>query len=104
MVLGEALEQHPPVAGAARVQLGGGGGAILGQPFDVEDASGVGEPVAPERPRVAEHVEVDREPRQRPNLRQSATPTATPTASIRTSQTDPTRPVTKCWCSSSETA
>ncbi len=60
-VLGVALEQRPPVAGAARVELGRRRGAILRQPFDVEHARGVVEPVAPELPRIAEHVELDRD-------------------------------------------
>ena len=69
-VLCVALEQRPPVAGAARVELGGCRGSILGQPFDVEHARGVVEPVAPELPRVTEHVELDRQ-RHRVTRRQS---------------------------------
>ena len=59
-VLGVALEQRPPVAGAACVELGGRRCSILRQTFDVEHARGIVEPVAPELPRVPEHVQVDR--------------------------------------------
>jgi len=83
-VLREALQQRSPVAGAARVQLCSCRGSVVGQSFDVENAGGVGEPVAPQRAGVAEDVELDRQS-HRPYLRQSETPSATPTASIRTS-------------------
>ena len=102
-VLGVALEQRSPVAGAPGVELGRRGRSILGQAFDVEHARRVGEPVAPERSRVAEHVELDCKP-QRATRRQRATPIATPALSIRTSSGEPTRPATKCWCSSSDAA
>ena len=61
-VLGEALEQRSPVARASLVELRRRCGAVVRQPFDVEHAGRVCEPVAPERPRITEHVEVDREP------------------------------------------
>ena len=70
MVLGEALEGDAPVADAGlgpAVELGRGGGAVVRQRVRVERRDGgeaprgVGEEVAPERPRVAERVEVDRD-------------------------------------------
>ncbi len=68
-VLGEALEGAAPVADAGlgpAVELLRGGGAIVGEGGRVEGrdrgeaAGGVREEVAPERSRVAERVEVDR--------------------------------------------
>src|SRR6266545_920341 len=75
-LLGEALEQLPPV----RELL------LQGGHVDAEAPSGILEPVAPERLDVADRAEVDGDGLHRSRTRsQISIPSATPTASIATS-------------------
>ena len=123
-VLREAAKGGPPVADPVlgpRVELLRRLDAILGKRGRIqrrdrmEPPRRVGEPVAPERPRVAEHVQLDRDWLHRPcpvpgtgrvwkRRLTRKIPSATPTASMRTSTGDACRPATKCWCTSSVVA
>src|SRR4051812_24873394 len=112
---GEPLERGAPVADAAlgpAVERLGGGCAILRQGVHLERgdrgeaARRVGEPVAPERVRVAEDgVEVERQrAHRRASHAQTLRPTNAPIASIPTSIGAPWRPRTNAWWISSEAA
>jgi hypothetical protein len=110
-LLGEALEQRPPVPGAQAIELRGGRDPVgrEGAGVDAEDARRRFEPRAPERSCVTEGaVEIDgdgaQERRPRMTRCQASTPAATPTASMATSSGEPCRPATNDWWTSSDTA
>src|SRR4029450_4166130 len=107
-----SLEQSAPVGGGAAVERVRRHGPILRQRLrlDLEHPAGVGEPVAPEGGRVAEHaVQIGQQRRHRRRLPgvsrgQASTPAIAPTVSIPTSSGAPWRPSTNTWCTSSVTA
>ena len=106
MILGEPLEQRPPVADG-RIER-----RLVGIVVELHAiaAPRVFEPGAPERLRVPERgVEVDGDRVRHATARRAArpstyTPTSTPAASTSTSSTAPCRPGTNAWCTSSVTA
>ena len=110
VILGEALEEDAPVPGTRVVEHRGRGRAVVRQHagVDVEHSVGRLEPGRPERPCVADRVELDGEcatirhamGRARTHC-QRTTPAATPIASIAMSRGDPSRPGTNDWCTSS---
>ncbi len=108
--LKQICEEHAPVPRAGVVERCGGVRSVRRDRFrvDVEHAASRLEPCIPQRPRVAERVQIDGEqvPFRHARRRawtecQSAIPAATPTASIATSMGEPSRPGTNDWCSSS---
>ena len=110
VILAEPLEEDAPVAGARLVECPRRLPAVGGQRvrIDVQHGASRLEPRAPERARVAEGVELDRDralgrhaSRRVRTVCQRTTPTTTPTASSATSSGEPTRPGTNDWCTSS---
>ena len=79
----------PPVAGAARSSSAAAAVRSSGQAVDVEHARDVHEPVTPERPRVAERVEVGCDPHRAEPPPRGRCRFRTPTASMRTSSGRP---------------
>src|SRR5262249_20371274 len=108
-VFAPATEQGAPVSRAEAIELRRGCRWVGGKRAGVaaEDRARLLEPVAPERPRVAEHtVERHGERARHASLRttprcQRRIPMATPTASLAASVGDPCRPGTNVWWNSS---